>query len=93
MSTTFISFYFVDFLIGKVSLSFKDIKGDLSLYFLIYSFTLTNIFFDISFYFVDFLIGKVSLSFKDIKGDLSLYFLIYSFTLTNIFFDLTVGSS
>jgi hypothetical protein len=46
MSTTFVSFYFVDFLIGKVSLSFKDIRGDFEL--ILYSFTLTNIFFDLT---------------------------------------------
>jgi hypothetical protein len=46
MSTTCVSFYFVYFLIGKVSLSFKETRGYiLSLFFLIHSLTPTNIIF------------------------------------------------
>ena len=46
MSTTSVSFYFVYFIIGKVSLSFKETRGYiLSLFFLIHSLTSTNIIF------------------------------------------------
>lgn len=38
-----VSFYFVNFLIRKVSLQFKETRGDFELFFLIYSFTLTII--------------------------------------------------
>lgn len=38
-----VSFYFVNFLIRKVSLQFKETRGGFELFFLIYSFILTII--------------------------------------------------